>query len=85
MADFHIKALELARAGKWDKAHDLVQYQSDPKSCLIHGYLHRVEGDLGNARYWYRRAGEGMPDNTLAEELRCLYKVIQAKREVQKF
>ncbi|MGR3279500.1 hypothetical protein ACSYAD_31010 [Acaryochloris marina NIES-2412] len=76
MTDLHINALDLAMAGKWHEAHELVEHQSDQTSCLIHGYLHRVEGDLSNARYWYRRAGEGMPDNTLAEELRCLHKVI---------
>jgi hypothetical protein len=36
---------------------------------LIHAYLHRVEGDLSNAAYWYRQAGETMPDNELDEEL----------------
>ncbi|WP_024461644.1 hypothetical protein [Marinimicrobium sp. LS-A18] len=63
-----LKALELAREGDWHGAHDLVQAQDDPLSCLIHGYLHREEGDLGNAGYWYRRAGETLPDNTLDEE-----------------
>lgn len=65
----HKKALDLAAAGKWDEAHRLVQDFTDGYSCLIHGYLHRVEGDLGNAGYWYRRAGEPMPDNTLDQEL----------------
>lgn len=78
MTDLHIKALDLARAGKWNEAHQLVEHQSDRKSCLIHGYLYRLEGDLSNARYWYRCAGEGMPDNTLVEELKCLYKVVRS-------
>lgn len=64
----HGKALELAKAGQWDAAHELVQPFSDPLSCLVHGYLHRVEGDLGNAAYWYRRAGAELPGNSLAEE-----------------
>lgn len=63
------KAIELIEAGDWQKAHGLIQNQSDPLSCLIHAYLHREEGDLANARYWYRRAGECLPANTLAEEL----------------
>lgn len=69
----HIRVLDLAKEGQWDEAHRLVQSYSDKQSCLIHGYLHRVEGDLGNAKYWYQRADEKMPDNTLAEELERLY------------
>jgi hypothetical protein len=65
----HSKALELARTGQWDASHKMVQPYTDRYSCLIHAYLHRVEGDMGNARYWYRQAGEAMPNNTLAEEL----------------
>jgi hypothetical protein len=71
----HRKALELARAEDCDAAHELVQAYSDELSCLIHAYLHRVEGDTGNASYWYRRAGAEMPDNTLEEELDRLYQL----------
>lgn len=67
------RALELARAGDWDKAHSLVQAHNDILSCLIHAYLHREEGDLSNVSYWYRRAGETMPDNTLDEEWERLH------------
>lgn len=73
----HIKALDLAKAGKWDESHELVQAYSDRKSCLIHGYLHRVEGDISNAKYWYRRANEPWPNNTLNEELERLYEVVK--------
>lgn len=78
MACDYIKALDFARDGKWDEAHQLVQPYSDRTSCLIHAYLHRVEGDLSNARYWYTRAGADMPDNTLDEELSRLYKVVNS-------
>lgn len=64
----HRKVLELAKAGDWEQAHKLVQVHSDPLSCQIHGYLHRVEGDLGNAAYWYRRGGMDRPDNPLDAE-----------------
>jgi hypothetical protein len=69
----HREALDLAKAGQWDEAHRLVQSYSDQLSCLIHAYLHRVEGDLGNAGYWYRRADSEMPSDTLKEELERLY------------
>jgi hypothetical protein len=73
MAIEHLKALDYASAGHWDAAHELVQTRADPLSCRIHGYLHRVEGDHGNAGYWYARAGEEMPANSLDEELARLY------------
>lgn len=72
----HIRALEFAREGRWDEAHRMVQGGSDPFSCLIHAYLHRVEGDPSNARYWYNRAGEEMPDNSLREEWQRLHDLI---------
>ena len=52
----HRKALDLAKEGKWNESHEMVQAHSDKLSCLIHAYLHRVEGDLDNARYWYGKA-----------------------------
>ena len=74
MACDYFEALDLIKNGKWDEAHKLVQPYSDRTSCLIHAYLHRVEGDSSNARYWYKRADEEMPGNTLEEELSRLYK-----------
>ena len=74
----HARALALVRDGKWGAAHELVQSSSDKKSCLIHAYLHRIEGDLGNARYWYSRAHEAMPDTTLEQELNRLHDLVSA-------
>ena len=51
-----LQAVELALAGKWDAAHALVQQYEDGTAAWIHAVLHKMEGDLGNARYWYRRA-----------------------------
>lgn len=73
MNNIHIKALDLASEGQWDAAHELIQSLSDREACLIHGYLHRIEGDLGNARYWYHRADETFPDNSLEDEFKRLY------------
>ena len=78
MAHNHLEALRLARDGKWDAAHRLAQRSSDRLSCLIHGYLHRVEGDLGNARYWYQRADENMPNNSLEQEWKRLYEAAKS-------
>ena len=52
------RALGLAEAGDWHGAHALVQQdEGDALSCWIHAVLHRQEGDLANARYWYARSG----------------------------
>ena len=64
----YAKALALVAEDEWDAAHKLVQGHDDELACLIHGYLHRIEGDLDNAAYWYRHAGTTLPDNTLDEE-----------------
>lgn len=71
--------LNTAKQGKWDTAHQLVQTQSGQIACLIHGYLHRVEGDLSNAQYWYNRASQIMPDNTLEEEWSRLYSLADSE------
>lgn len=73
MTTNYIKALDFAKEGDWHAAHELIQSGSDTMSCLIHAYLHRVEGDLQNAGYWYRRAGTKLPSVDLAEELAGLY------------
>ena len=78
MTNDQINALDYYREGQWDKAHQLIQSFTDRNSCLIHGYLHRVEGDPNNARYWYNRVGEDMPDNTLEEELSRLYELVRS-------
>ena len=53
-----LKAIDLALAGDWDGAHNLVQeFESDSTASWIHAVLHKMEGDLSNSRYWYQRAG----------------------------
>lgn len=79
MAEEHIHALNLVSQGNWDGAHHLIQEHSDELACLIHGYLHREEGDLSNANYWYSRIGHDIPDNTLEEEYHRLYQLADTK------
>lgn len=43
--------------GDWKPAHEIVQAEDDADSAWVHGWLHRIEGDLANAAYWYDRAG----------------------------
>ena len=51
-----LQAIELALAGEWDAAHQIVQQYEDGAAAWIHAVLHKIEGDPGNTRYWYRRA-----------------------------
>jgi hypothetical protein len=51
------RAVELALAGDWQAAHTIVQaHEDDPTACWLHAVLHKIEGDEGNSRYWYRRS-----------------------------
>lgn len=54
--------------GDWDKAHACAQAQDDAVGAAVHAYLHRKEGDLANARYWYGRSGRPMPEGPLELE-----------------
>ena len=63
-----LQALLLDAAGDWDHAHRIAQEDYSKDGSWVHVYLHREEGDLGNASYWYRSAGKNMPDMSLAEE-----------------
>ena len=62
-------ALWYALKSDWATAHDLINDLDDPMAMRLHAYLHRVEPDLSNARYWYRRCGLDMPSVNPAEEL----------------
>lgn len=44
--------------GDWKKAHEICQESETPDAAWVHAYLHRKEGDEGNAGYWYHRAGK---------------------------
>lgn len=54
-ASLALQALWWDAKGDWARAHDLCQMANAPEGDWVHAYLHRVEGDLGNANYWYRR------------------------------
>lgn len=72
----YIKAMWFDAKGDWDKAHQLVQDTEDSTAYWIHAYLHRKEGDTGNADYWYRRAGRKRPSLTLQQEWEEIVKAL---------
>jgi len=71
------QALWWAGKGAWERAHDCVQQrEGDPDCALVHAYLHRVEGDLANAAYWYRRVGRPVVTGLLKAEWDALIRQI---------
>ena len=64
----NLLALWYDAKGDWHEAHNIVQETSGLEGDWIHAYLHRKEGDLGNASYWYSRVGKSRPNSTLEEE-----------------
>jgi hypothetical protein len=63
-----LAALWWAAKGNWDKAHKIAQDVETVDAAWVHAYLHRVEGDLGNAGYWYRQAGKPVAKDSLDAE-----------------
>lgn len=56
--------------GDWEAAHHAVQDDLSVEGAWVHAYLHRKEGDQGNARYWYTRAGRPLFEGSLENEWR---------------
>jgi hypothetical protein len=63
-----LAALWWAAKGNWDEAHKIAQDQHTADAAWVHAYLHRVEGDLPNAGYWYRTAGKPVEKGPLEAE-----------------
>ena len=62
------QAVALLAAGDWQAAHLIVQEDEESRlSCWAHGIVHLMEGDVANARYWYRVAGRVLRENFSVE------------------
>ena len=66
--NIYLQAMWYDAKDDWHKAHSLVDSLHDETACWVHAYLHRKEGDLGNAGYWYRSANKQMPAVSLQQE-----------------
>ena len=75
-----LQALWWAAQGDWDQAHRLAQAESGADGAWVHAHLHREEGDLGNASYWYSRAGRAMSKKPLAEEWEAIVTELLERR-----
>lgn len=72
----YLQAMWYDGNGNWDKAHSMVDNLTDTRACWVHAYLHRKEGDIWNADYWYRKAGKERPGITLKEEWEMIVKAL---------
>lgn len=63
-----VLALWLEGRGDWSGAHGIAQDDKSPEAAWVHAYLHRKEGDEGNAAYWYARAGRAPFTGTFEQE-----------------
>lgn len=59
-----LQALWHDARGDWERAHEVCQRAKSREGDWVHAYLHRKEGDRGNAGYWYARAGRVLPPET---------------------
>ncbi|WP_437921679.1 hypothetical protein [Sphingobacterium sp. LRF_L2] len=71
-----LQALWYEAKGEWEKGHDLIDHLTDSTSAHVHAYLHRVEGDLWNARYWYSKAKKTEFKGDLKTEWEALVKML---------
>jgi hypothetical protein len=74
-----LAALWWAKKDFWDKAHAIVMDEEGGDCAWVHAHLHRQEGDLSNARYWYRQAGKPAASATLAAEWDAIAQALLAK------
>jgi hypothetical protein len=74
-----LRAIRYGLRGEWQAAHELAQSQADANGAWVHAWLHRIEGDLANADYWYRRAHRPpRRDDTRTEGLAIARELIEA-------
>ena len=71
-----LAALWWAGKDQWHKAHNIVMDESGKDCAWVHAYLHRVEGDLGNARYWYRQAQRPVATAPLTAEWDAIAEIL---------
>ncbi len=67
-----LTAMWYSRKGNWHRAHEICQDIASTDGSWVHAHLHREEGDLSNAAYWYSRAGKPEATNSLEEEWKTI-------------
>jgi hypothetical protein len=77
--DAPLRAMWYAANGDWSTGHGLAQAENGAAAARVHAYLHRVEGDLANAGYWYRRAGQPVCTQALPDEWTAIVRALLAR------
>jgi hypothetical protein len=72
----YLSSLWYDAKNNWNKAHELIQDIHDANAAWVHAYLHRKEGDISNAGYWYGKAGKTMPGYSLDQEWEEIVKAL---------
>jgi hypothetical protein len=67
--------------GNWDTAHNIVQNLGSKNAAWIHAYLHRKEGDIWNAEYWYSRAGKQISEMDYEAEFESIAMQLLAENQ----
>ncbi len=75
-----LQALWFDAKGNWASAHELAQSVEDGAGDWVHAYLHRKEGDAGNASYWYRRAGKPAARGSVEAEWTAMVAILLAQQ-----
>ena len=73
-----LRALWHDARGDWDEAHRLAQEIETRDGAWVHAYLHRKEGDVGNAGYWYQQAGQPVASDSLQSEWQRIARALLA-------
>ena len=76
-----LQSLWYAEKGNWEKAHQIAQDIASPDGSWVHAYLHREEGDHGNAGYWYSRAHKKPSTLSLTEERHAILETLLRNEE----
>lgn len=77
-SDRLLQAVELLATGAWQKAHEIVQQEKSAQAAWLHGIVHTLEGDLENARHWYRKADRVFPGpEAVQEEINAARKMVR--------
>jgi hypothetical protein len=77
-ADPLARAVALLETGAWQPAHEIVQKDESRLAAWLHGIVHTLEGDLDNARYWYRRAERAFPgSDAVLEEIAAARRMLE--------
>jgi hypothetical protein len=78
--DAPLAALWWMAKGDWQRAHGFVDHAAGRNEAWVHAHLHRVEGDLANARYWYGEARREPATGSLAAEREQIARTLLANR-----